>query len=109
MVGYWRHQYIDDIDFAFADSVLYLNNGKRRHAGIFSRMRLDIGIPSHIYYWGNDTHRICACAEKNKERQKKIKQSKRVQRKDQEDNHKLGEGSVYNSRAGFDQFLGKFN
>ena len=39
------------MDFALADSVLDLNDGKKEHAGIFSRMRLDVGIPSHIYYW----------------------------------------------------------
>ena len=59
------------MDFALADSVLHLNDGKRGHAGIFSRMRLDVGIPSHIYYWANDTRRICASAEKNMEKQKK--------------------------------------
>ena len=27
-------------------------------------MRLDVGIPSHIYYWANDTCSICANATK---------------------------------------------
>ena len=49
------------MDFALADSVLHLKDGKRGHAGIFSLMRLDVGIPSHIYYWANDTRRIYMC------------------------------------------------
>ena len=63
------------MDFALADSVLHLNDGKSGHAGtsIFSQMRLDVaGNPSHIYYWANDTHRICVSAKKNTEKQKKI-------------------------------------
>ena len=36
---------------------------------------------------------------------KKIRQSKRVERMDQEDNYKLGEGSVFTVRAGLDHFL----
>ena len=38
----------DYIDFALAYSVLHFNDGKREHAGIFSQMRLDVGIHSHI-------------------------------------------------------------
>ena len=75
----------------------------------FYRMRLDVGIASHIYYWANNTRRLCASAKKNTEQQKKkIRQSKRVQRKDQEDNYKLGEGSLYSAGAGFDNFLVNF-
>ena len=57
------------LDFALADSVLHFNDGKRGHAGIFSQMRLDVGTHYHIYYWVNDTHRICAIAKKNAEKQ----------------------------------------
>ena len=39
----------DYIDFALADSVLHFNDCKRKHAGIFSQMGLDVGIHSHIY------------------------------------------------------------
>ena len=59
------------MDFALADSVLHFNDRKREHAGIFSRMRLDVGIHSHMYYWANDTRVICAGAKKNTEKQKK--------------------------------------
>ena len=59
------------MDFLLADSVLHLKDGELGQAGIFSRMRLDVGIPSHIYYWANDTRRICASAKKNTEKQKK--------------------------------------
>ena len=91
------------MDFLLTDSVLHLKDGEMGQAGIFSRMRLDVGIPSHIYYWANDTRRICASAKKNTEKQKKeIRQSKMVQRKVQENNYKLGEGSIYSLRAGFD-------
>ena len=68
----------DYMDFALADSVLHLNDGERGHAGMLSRMRLDVNIPSHIYYWANDTRKIYASAKKNTEKQKKIRQSKRV-------------------------------
>ena len=61
------------MEFALADSVLHLNDGRRGYAGIFSRMRLDVGIHSHIYYWANDTRRICASAKTNTEKQKKIR------------------------------------
>ena len=54
------------MDFALTDSVLHFNDGKRGHAGIFSRMILDGGIPSHIYYWANDTRRICASAKRKR-------------------------------------------
>ena len=30
--------------------VLHFNDGKKKHAGIFSQMGLDVGIHSHIYY-----------------------------------------------------------
>ena len=84
------------MDFALADSVLHFNDGKRGHAGIFSQMGLDVGIHSHIYYCANDTSKICASAKKTSEKQKKkIRQSKRVQRKDQEDNYTLVKGSIY--------------
>ena len=39
----------DYIYFALADSVLHFNDGKRKHAGIFSQMGLDVGIHSHSY------------------------------------------------------------
>ena len=39
----------DYIDFAVADSVLHFNDGKRKHAGIFSKIGLDVGIHSHIH------------------------------------------------------------
>ena len=68
-------------------------------------MRLDVGIPSHIYYWADGTRRVCASAKKNTEKQNKIRQSKRVQRNDQEGKYKLREGSVYSVRAGFYHFL----
>ena len=38
------------IDFALTDPVLHFNDGKRKHAGIFSQMGLDIGMLHHIYY-----------------------------------------------------------
>ena len=59
------------MDFALADSVLHLNDGKKGYPGIFSRMRLGVGIPSHIYYWANDTRRICASAKKNRKKGEK--------------------------------------
>ena len=93
------------IEFGLADSVLHLNEDKRGHAGIFIWMRLNVGIPSHIYYLANDTGKICASAKKNTEKQKKTKQTKRVQRKDQEDNYKLRDGSVYGAGAGFENFV----
>ena len=65
----------DYMDFALADSVLHFNAGKRGHAGKFSQMGLDVGIHSHIYYWANDTRKICANAKKNSEKQKKQKKS----------------------------------
>ena len=74
------------------------------HAGIFSRKRLDVGITSHIYYWANNTNRICVSAKKNMEKPKKDWKSKRVQ-KGPEDYYKLGEGSVYSARAGFNAFF----
>ena len=92
------------MDFALADSVLYLNDGKKEHAGIISGMRLDVGIPSNIYYWANDTRRTCASAKKNTDKIKK-RQSKRVQKKDQGGNYKLRRGYVYSVRAGFDHFI----
>ena len=61
----------DYMDFALTDSVVHLNDGKREHAGIFSQMRFDVGIPSHIYYWANDTRWICVSAKTNTEMQKK--------------------------------------
>ena len=94
-----------ELDFALADSVLDFNDGKRTHACKFIQMGLDVGIHSHIYYWANNIRRICASAKKNTEKQNKIRQSKRAQRKDQENNYKLVEGSVYCVRAGFDHFL----
>ena len=60
------------MDFALADSVLHLKDGKKGHTGIFSRMRLDIGIPPHIYYWANNTRRICASAKKNRKSKKRL-------------------------------------
>ena len=83
------------MDLALADLVLHFNDGKRRQADKFSQMGLDVGIHSHIYYWAYDTRKICASAKKNLEKQKKIRQSERVQRKDQEDNYTLVEGSIY--------------
>ena len=74
------------MDFVLVDSVLHLKDGKKGHAGIFSQMGLDVCIPSHIYYWANDTRRICTSAKKYKKAKKK-------------------EGSVYSVRAGFDHFL----
>ena len=59
------------MDFALTDSVLHLNNGKKEYVGIFSHVRFDVGIPSHIYHWANDTRRICPSAKKNTEKQKK--------------------------------------
>ena len=59
------------MDFALTDSVVHLNDGKREHAGIFSQMRFDVGIPSHIYYWANDTRWICVSDKTNTEKQKK--------------------------------------
>ena len=59
------------MDFALADSVLHFNDGKRGHAATFSRKRLDVGIPFHIYYSANDTRRICASVKKNTESKKK--------------------------------------
>ena len=59
------------MDFALADLVLHLNDGKRGHVVIFSLIRLDVGIPSHIYYWANDTHRICVSAKKKHGKAKK--------------------------------------
>ena len=38
------------LDFKLANSLLYFNDGEMGHAGIFSRMGLDVGIPSYIYY-----------------------------------------------------------
>ena len=94
------------MDFALTDSVLHLNNGKKEYVGIFSHVRFDVGIPSHIYHWANDTRRICASAKKNTEKQKKkTRQSKGVQRKDQEGSYKLREWSVDSVRPGFDHFL----
>ena len=89
------------MDFALADSVLHFNDCKRGHAGIFSQMELDVGIHSHIYYSANNTSRVCANAKKNTEKQKNNKQSKRAQRKDQEDNYKWVKGSVYSTRFGW--------
>ena len=43
---------------------------------------------------------LCANAKKNTEKQKEIRQSKREQRKDQEDNYILVERSVYSARLG---------
>ena len=94
----------DYIDFALADSVLHFNDGERKYVGIFSQMRLYVGIHSHVYYWANDTRKICASAKKNTEKQKKTKQSKRAERNDQEDNYKLVKWSVYSAGAGFDIF-----
>ena len=87
------------MDFAFADLVQHFNDGKR-HAGILSQMGLDVSIHSHIYYWANDTRKICASAKKKLGKQKKIRQSKRVQRKDHEDNYTFVEGSIYSVEGG---------
>ena len=60
------------MDFGLADSVLHLNEGKRGYAGIFIRMRLDVGIPSHIYYLANNTGRICDSAKKIRKSKKRL-------------------------------------
>ena len=93
----------DYIDFALADSVLNFNDGERKYVGIFSQMGLYVGIHSHVYYWANDTRKICASAKKTR-KSKKNKQSKRAQRNDEEDNYKLVKWSVYSAGAGFDIF-----
>ena len=96
----------DYINYLLADSVglLHFNDGKTGHASIVSNMGLYVSIHCHIYYWANDTRRICSRAKKTKEKPKMIRHSKRVQRKDQGDNYKLVEGSVYRAWTGFDNF-----
>ena len=61
----------DYIEFALEDSVLHFNDGKGGHARIFSQIGLYVGIHSHIYYWANDTRRICASSKKNTGKQRK--------------------------------------
>ena len=39
-------------------------------------MELDVDIHCHIYYWSNDTRRICASAKKNEEKQRMIRNLK---------------------------------
>ena len=93
------------MDFALADSVLHLNDDKRGHAGIFRQTELDVGIHFHIYFWANNTRKKCASAKMNTEMQKKkIRQSKRAQRRDQADNNNLVEWSVYSAGAGSHTF-----
>ena len=67
-------------------------------------MGLDVGIHFQIYIW-RTTPAGYVSALKNTEKTKQIRQSKRVQRNDQEDNFKLREGSVYSAGAEFDNFL----
>ena len=62
----------DYMDLALADSVLHLNNDKRRHPSIFIKMGLDVGIHLHIYDWVNNTRRICASAKKTRKSKIKI-------------------------------------
>ena len=66
---------------------------KKEHAGTFSQMNLKVGIHSHIYYWANDTSRICVKAKKNTEKQiKKLDNLKGSKQKYQENNYILGRG-----------------
>ena len=80
----------DYMDFAIVDSVLHFNDGKRVHTGIFNQMGLDVGIHSHIYCWRTTPEGYLPTLKRTRKSKKKVRQSKIVQRKDQEDNYKLG-------------------
>ena len=68
----------DYIDFALAVSVLLFNDGKRKHAGIFSQMFL----LTFIIRRTTPTKYVAAL---KRTRKSKKKQSKSAQRKDQDD------------------------
>ena len=61
----------DYMDFPMADSVLHFNDDKKGYADIFRQMGLDVVVHSHIYYWANDTGKICTSANMDTEKQKK--------------------------------------
>ena len=91
------------LDFALADLLPHFNDEKRGHAGIFSQMRLDAGIYSHIYYWVDETRRICASS---KENSKKINilDNLKGNKKGKGGQLQIGGGSVYNVRLGLTTF-----
>ena len=97
--------WLDYMDFELADSLLHFNDGKMGHASIFSQIRLDV-VSILTFNIGRTTPAVYvpALQTPRKSKKKKIRQSKREKRKDQEDNCKMVEGPVYIAGAGFDNF-----
>ena len=73
----------DYIDFALADSVLLFNDGKRKHAAIFSQMGLDVSIHSHIYRRTTPARYVPALkrTRKSKKKQNNLKRHKERSRR----------------------------
>ena len=92
----------DHLDYALADAALHFNCGKRGHGELFSLLGLNIGQHSAKFYEISDTRRIAASTRKSSEKEKKIRQTKRTNRKRLDDTFKQTEGCVYEAGAGFD-------
>ena len=66
-------------------------------------MGLDAGIYSHIYYWADETRRICASAKKNTEKIN-ILDNLKGNKEGKGGQLQIGGGSVYNVRLGLTTF-----